>query len=68
MIFDVNKDGKNDIVVVDDYNDSEGNDGLNIKTVSWFSDQGKAGGGGFKRTVIAEINYRSCGIAFCRYR
>ena len=63
MIFDADKDGKNDIVVVDDYNDLEGNDGLNIKTVSWFSDQGKAGGGGFKRKVIAEINYRSCGIA-----
>ena len=63
MIFDVQKDGKNDIVVVDDYNDLEGNDALNIKTVSWFSDQGKAGGEGYRRRVIAEINYRSCGIA-----
>lgn len=63
MIFDVDKDGKNDIVVVDDYNDPKGDDGTNIKTVSWFSDMGKAGGGGFKRKVIAEINYRSCGIA-----
>ncbi len=63
MIFDVDKDGKNDIVVVDDYNDSEGNDGLNIKTICWFSDMGKKGGGGFKRRVISEINYRSCGIA-----
>jgi len=63
MIFDVNKDGKNDIVCVDDYNDLKGNDALNIKTISWFSDMGKAGGEGFKRTVIAEINYRSCGFA-----
>ena len=63
MIFDVQKDGKNDIVVVDDYVDTEGNDALNIKTVSWFSDQAKNGGQGFKETVIAELNYRSCGIA-----
>jgi hypothetical protein len=63
MIFDVNKDGKNDIVVVDNYTDTEGNDGLNIKTISWFSAQGMAGGGGFKRNAIAEINYRSCGIS-----
>lgn len=63
MIFDVNRDGNNDIVVVDDYTDPEGNDAINIKTVSWFSDRGKSGGGGFKRNVIAEINYRSCGIA-----
>ena len=63
MIFDVQNDGKNDIVVVDDYNDLEGNDALNIKTVSWFSDQGKSGGEGYRRRVIAEINYRSCGIA-----
>jgi hypothetical protein len=63
MIVDVNNDGKNDIVVVDDYNDLEGNDALNIKTVSWFSDQGKKGGGGYRRNIIAEINYRSCGIA-----
>jgi hypothetical protein len=63
LIFNVNKDGKNDIVVVDDYNDLEGNDALNIKTVAWFSDMGKKGGEGYKRNVIAEINYRSCGIA-----
>lgn len=63
MIIDVNKDGKNDIVVVDDYNDIEGNDGLNIKTISWFSDMGEKGGGGFRRNIIHEINYRSCGIA-----
>ncbi len=63
MIFDVEKDGKNDIIVVDDYNDLEGNDAENIKTISWFSDQGKAGGEGYRRRVIAEINYRSCGIA-----
>ena len=63
MIFDVDKDGKNDIVVVDNYNDLEGNDGLNVKTVCWFSGMGNKGGGGFKRTVIAEINYRACGIA-----
>lgn len=63
MIFDVQKDGKNDIIVVDDYVDKEGNDAVNIKTVSWFSDQGKSGGEGFKETVIAAINYRSCGIA-----
>jgi len=63
MIFDVQKDGKNDIVVVDDYIDMEGKGALNFKTVSWFSYQGKNGGEGFKRTVIAEINYRSCGIA-----
>ena len=44
LIFDVQKDGQNDIVVVDDYIDLEGNDALNIKTVSWFSDQGKEGG------------------------
>ena len=43
MIFDVDKDGKNDIVVVDDYLGTEGNDALNIKTVSWFSYQGKDG-------------------------
>lgn len=63
VIFDVNKDGKNDIVVVDDYNDPEGNDALNMKTVSWFSGVGKKGGKGYKRNVIATINYRSCGIA-----
>jgi len=63
MIFDVNKDGKNDIVVVDDYNDLEGNDALNIKTVAWFSDLGKKGGEGCKRNIVSEINYRSCGIA-----
>ncbi len=63
MIFDVDKDGKNDIIAVDDYNDLEGNDAENIKTVSWFSDQGKAGGEGYRRRVIAEINYRSCSIA-----
>ena len=49
MIFDVDKDGNNDIVVVDDYNDLEGNDATNIKTVSWFSDQGKVSGGGFRK-------------------
>ncbi|MFO7671104.1 MAG: VCBS repeat-containing protein [Bacteroidales bacterium] len=63
MIFDVQKDGKNDIVVVDDYIDPEGNDALNVKTIAWFSDQGKAGGEGYRRHVIAEINYRSCDIA-----
>jgi len=63
MIFDVNKDGKNDIVVVDDYNDQEGNDAVNIKTVAWFSYMGKKGGEGYKRGLIAEINYRSCSIA-----
>lgn len=63
MIFDVDKDGKNDVVVVDDYIDLEGNDGLNNKTVSWFSSRGEAGGGGFKRNTIAELNFRSCGIA-----
>jgi len=63
MIFDVDKDSINDIAVVDDYNDIEGNDALNIKTVSWFSAMGKKGGEGFKRTVISELNYRSCGIA-----
>jgi hypothetical protein len=63
MIFDVQKDGKNDIVVVDDYVDIEGNDALNTKTVVWFSAQGKAGGDGFKENVIAELKYRSCGIA-----
>ncbi len=63
MIFDVNKDGKNDIVVVDDYIDPEGNDALNIKTMAWFSDMGKKGGEGYRRSLIAEINYRSCGIA-----
>lgn len=63
MIFDVQKDGKNDIVVVDDYTDIGGNDAMNIKTVSWFSDLGKPGGEGYRRMVIAEINYRSCGIA-----
>jgi len=64
MIFDVDKDGKNDIVVVDDYNDLEGNDATNIKTVAWFSYQGIAGGEGYRRVVISEINYRSCGIAY----
>lgn len=63
MIFDVDMDGKNDIVVVDDYIDPEGNDATNIKTMAWFSFQGETGGGGCKRTVISEINYRSCGIA-----
>ncbi|NMC38315.1 MAG: VCBS repeat-containing protein [Bacteroidales bacterium] len=63
MMVDVDKNGKNDIVVVDDYNDLSGNDGLNIKTICWFSDMGEKGGGGFKRKVILEINYRSCGIA-----
>jgi hypothetical protein len=63
VIFDVNRDGKNDIVVVDDYNDLEGNDATNIKTLSWFSNMGNKGGGGYRRNVIAEINYRSCGIA-----
>lgn len=62
MIFDVQKDGKNDIVVVDDYVDKEGNDALNIKKISWFSGQGK-GGEDFKQTSIAALNYRSCGIA-----
>lgn len=63
LIFDINNDGKNDIAVVDDYNDADGNDALNTKTVCWFTEMGEKGGGGFKRTVIAEINYRSCGIA-----
>ena len=63
MIFDVEKDGKNDIVVIDDYVDIEGNDALNTKTVVWFSGQGKTGGEGFKETTIAEMNYRSCGKA-----
>src|SRR5688500_6349389 len=63
MIFDVQKDGKNDIVVIDDYVDVEGNDALNTKTVVWFSGQGKSGGEGFKETVIGEMNYRSCGKA-----
>jgi len=63
-IFDVDKDGKNDIVVVDDYNDQEGNDAVNTKTLCWFSGMGDKGGGGFKRTVIARMNYRSCGIAY----
>ncbi len=63
MIFDVDKDGKNDIVVVDNYNDLSGNDALNTKTVCWFSKMGAKGGGGFRRKVIYETNYRSCGIA-----
>jgi hypothetical protein len=63
VIFDVDKDGKNDIVVVDNYNDREGSDATNIKTLVWFSYQGAAGGGGFKRNVVSEISYRSCGIA-----
>lgn len=64
MIFDVDGDGKNDIVVVDDYVDEKGNDALNTKTVVWFSGTGERGGGGFRETVIAELNYRSCGIAY----
>src|SRR5687767_14272074 len=63
MIFDVQKDGKNDIVVIDDYVDLEGNDALNLKTVAWFSEQGKSGGDGFKENPIVELKYRSCGIA-----
>ncbi len=63
LIFDVDKNGKNDIVVVDDYIDLEGNDALNTKTLVWFSSQGEKGGEGFRRTVITELNYRSCGIA-----
>ena len=64
MIFDVDKDGKNDIVVVDDYNDLEGNDAQILKLLLVFISGSKAGGGGYKRTVISEINYRSCGIAY----
>ncbi len=63
MIFDVDRDGKNDIVIVDDYNDPEGNDATNTKTITWFSCMGTAGGGGFRRHVISAINYRSCSIA-----
>ena len=57
LIFDVQKDGKNDIIVVDKYVDAKGNDGENIKAVCWLS------GTDFKSTTIFEINYRSCDMA-----
>jgi len=60
MIIDVQKDGRNDIVVIDDYVDGDGNDALNLKKVVWFSEQGKSGGDGFKENPIAELKYRSC--------
>ena len=63
LILDVDKDGRNDILVVDDYVDSQGNDATNIKTICWFSPAGDNPDYGFNRHVIGEINYRSCGIA-----
>lgn len=63
LIVDVDMDGRNDVVVVDDYVDAQGNDATNIKTVCWFSPAGESPDYGFKRNIITEINYRSCGIA-----
>ncbi len=57
QIFDVNKDGKNDIVVVDNYIDGKGNDGENIKTICWISTDG------FVKHPIYQINYRACDLA-----
>lgn len=58
IIFDVQKDGVNDIVVVDKYVDEKGDDGKNIKTVCWISGSEMA-----KKNVIYEVNYRSCDMA-----
>ena len=58
LIVDLNGDGKNEIVAVDNYVDEKGNDGNNIKTICWFSYPD------LERTVIAQLNYRSCHIAF----
>jgi len=58
LIFDVQKDGRNDIVVVDKYVDEKGNDGSNIKTICWIS-----GTDLMKKNPIFEINYRSCDMA-----
>ena len=63
-ILDVDRDGSKDIVVVDDYTDKDGNDGTNLKTICWFSQSGKKGGGGFRRNIISMMNFRSCGIDF----
>jgi hypothetical protein len=54
QIVDINKDGKNDIVVVDNYIDDKGNDGENIKNICWHS------GSDNKRHPILDINYRAC--------
>ena len=54
QIFDVQKDGVNDIVVVDKYIDAKGNDGENVKTILWISGKDN------KSTPIFQINYRSC--------
>jgi hypothetical protein len=62
LIVDVDRNGRNDIVVVDDYVDTKGNDATNVKTVCWFSAAGESQEYGFRRHIIMEINYRSCGI------
>ncbi len=57
QIFDVQKDGKKDIVIVDDYIDAKGDDGENIKSIVWISGKDN------KRSLIYKINYRACDMA-----
>jgi len=58
QIFDVDKDGKNDIVAVDNYIDDKGNDAVNTKSVCWFSTADN------KKHLICELNYRSCDMNY----
>jgi hypothetical protein len=58
QIFDVNNDGKNDIVVVDNYIDTKGDDGTNIKSICWISTSD------YKKHPICELNYRACDMNY----